>query len=259
MLSKNKIKEISALSDKKERQQQQLFIAEGRKLIADLLYSSITVSSIYSTAENLSFFDTQKRNNAVVTEEVSEAEIRRISQLKTPQGCLAVCQIPAHTIPENAGFEDMVLCLDTIQDPGNFGTLLRMADWFGISDVFCSPGTADAFNPKVVQATMGAIGRIRIHYLPLYPFLQMKNEQHLPILGTYLDGENLYSSTLPQNGLLVFGNEGKGIQDELTSLMTQKITIPGFHKGIIKPESLNVSIAAAIVVSEFRRQQIKRL
>ncbi len=254
MLTKNRIREIVALADKKGRLETGLFMAEGKKIITDLLNSTVAVEFIYTTANFTQDFTTLCPGKDVEITEVSETEIGKISQMKTPQGCLAVCKIPRYPLPAETGSDDLALCLDDIQDPGNFGTLLRTADWFCISDVFCSPGTVDTYNPKVVQATMGAISRVRIHYLSLAPFLQELKDKHIPLFGTFLEGENLYSANLPENGVIVLGNEGKGINEELAPLLTHKLTIPGFYKGKSKPDSLNVSIAASIIVSEFRRQ-----
>ena len=255
MLTRNRIREIKSLENKKERTETCLFAAEGKKLISDLLDSDIAVEIIYSTpdqAEMLRKLSVRQPANIV---EVPETEIKKISHLKTPQGSLALCRIPRFGNPGNAGDKYLSLCLDDIQDPGNFGTIIRLADWFGIRDVFCSPGTVDIYNPKVVQATMGAISRVRTYYLPLVPFMRDKQSRNVPVYGTFPDGENIYTASLTSNGIIILGNEGKGINRELFPFMTMKITIPGFHSGVTKPDSLNVSVAASIIVSEFRRRR----
>jgi TrmH family RNA methyltransferase len=256
MLTKNRIREIHSLENKKERKETGLFKAEGVKIITDLLASSIVIETIYTIPEYTGIFEAFIPGRPLTIIQVSETEIGKMSHMITPQGCLAICRIPTYSVPGTAGLTDLVLCIDDIQDPGNFGTILRMADWFGISDVFCSPGTADIYNPKVVQATMGAICRVRIHYQSLVPFVREKMEKGIPIYGTLLEGNNLFNTELTEYGIIIFGNEGKGIKNELLPMITRKITIPSFHSGEGKPDSLNVSVAASIVVSEFRRRSL---
>jgi RNA methyltransferase, TrmH family len=254
MLSKNQIKEIKSLESKKERTISGLFIAEGKKLISEITTSDINIETIITTEEFSAFFHEIKGHLKHEIIVVQEDEIKKISQLKTPQGSLAICKIPYYTLQDRPAENNLVFCLEDIQDPGNLGTIVRLADWFGINDIVCSPSSADIYNPKVVQATMGAICRVRVHYTPLIPFLVLQNHWHEPVFGTFLDGENIYKSPLPSHGIITLGNEGKGISDELGPYIDRRITIPCFHTGDQKPDSLNVSVAASIIISEFKRR-----
>ena len=221
-------------------------------------YLKLEDDTVFTIPEYLEIFRTFIPGRSVTLVEVSETEIGKMSHLTTPQGCLAIGRIPLYTLPGTAGFTSLILGLDDIQDPGNMGTILRTADWFGVHDVVCSPGCADIYNPKVVQASMGAISRVRVHYLPLLPFIREKMENGIPVYGTLLEGDNLFTTTLSENGIILLGNEGKGIKNELLPLMTNKITIPSFHTGEGRPDSLNVSVAASIIVSEFRRSHLMK-
>jgi TrmH family RNA methyltransferase len=256
MLSKNQIKEIKSLESKKNRTISGFFIAEGKKLISEIIASNIIIETIITTEEFSTHFQRIKGNlkNEIIV--VPDDEIKKVSQLKTSQGSLAICKIPDYTLPERPSESNLVFCLEDIQDPGNLGTIVRLADWFGMKDIICSPSTADIYNPKVVQATMGAICRVRVHYTPLRPFLELQNQWHEPVFGTFLDGENIYGSSLPSHGIITLGNEGKGISDALVPFIDRRITIPDFHTGPKKPDSLNVSVAASIIISEFKRRFI---
>jgi RNA methyltransferase, TrmH family len=256
MISKNRIKEIKALAYKKNRAAAGLFVAEGRKLISEILHSNIKIEVLITTSQHLSSFQKDIRRIPEIAE-ASEAEIKSASMLQNPQGCIAICRIPYYEAPENAGKEDLILCLDEIQDPGNMGTIIRLSDWFGITDIFCSPPTVDLYNPKTVQATMGAICRVRVHYVPLKPFLEHRITSGIPVYGTCLNGKNIYEEELTSHGAIVLGNEGNGISPDLFPLISDKITVPEFGSAPGKAESLNVSVAAAIIVSEFRRRIIQ--
>jgi RNA methyltransferase, TrmH family len=255
MLSKSRIKEVRSLDSKKYRSASGLFIAEGKKLISELLDSEIKIEVLISTVQNLLLLRVEPFRIPEIIE-TSENEIIKASLLKNPQGCIALCRIPDHQMPANAAKENLVLCLEDIQDPGNVGTIVRLADWYGISDIICSPSTADIYNPKTVQATMGAICRVHVHYLSLQPILQNHIKSGEPVYGTLLKGENIYKATLSSNGIIVLGNEGNGISNNLLSFISHKITIPDFQTGIRKADSLNVSVAAAIIISEFRRRTV---
>jgi len=253
MISRNKIKTIKSLEHKKYRLASGLFLAEGKKLVSALLNSEIRIETLISTPQNLASFQPVHTEIKEITE-ASEEEIRQASLLKNPQGCLALCRIPEYQLPVDEALKNLMLCLDNIQDPGNLGTMVRIADWFNIADIVCSADTADVYNPKVIQATMGSICRVRVHYTGLYDFLKLSNERKIQVFGTLLDGENIYSASLPAHGIIVLGNEGNGISSELLPFINRKITIPDFTKGEKTAESLNVSVAAAIVISEFRRR-----
>ncbi len=254
MLSKNKIKLIRSLAIKKNRDSEGLFVAEGEKLVLDLINSSLALSEIYCT-QALS----EKLNNPAVlskTVVVKKEELERISTLKTVPNIIALFRIPEVSINRDSLKNDINLVLDGIQDPGNMGTIVRLADWFGIKNIFCSRETADIYNPKAVQSTMGAIARVNVHYTDLEDLFAEAIKQNIPVYGTYLEGENIYTSSLSPNGLIVMGNEGNGILPDNAKFITKKITIPSFPAGTLTSESLNVGVATAIVCSEFRRRVI---
>ena len=247
-LSKNKIKYIRSLELKKIRKEENVFIAEGPKLIADLI-GKFECRTIIATKQWLNL---NPAIQALEIIEVTNEELSKISLLKTPQQVLAVFTQPHNTYHPSILNNSLCLGLDDIQDPGNLGTIIRLADWFGIEHIFCSLNTVDAYNPKTIQATMGAIARVKIHYTSLEKLI--KEADNVPIYGTFLDGENMYKKTLSNNGLIVMGNEGNGIGKEIESLINQKLYIPNYPQERETSESLNVAIATAIVCAEFRRQ-----
>jgi TrmH family RNA methyltransferase len=252
MVEKSKKKLISSLSQKKHRDKYGLFVAEGVKLVNDLLTSGMTSEIILGTNFGL----VSKKRFQSKIEIVDDSELRKISSLKTPQSLLAVFKKPECKFKIGDHAERLTLCLDGIQDPGNMGTIIRLADWFGINTVVCSYDTADAFNPKVVQASMGALARVEVYYTKLDNFCKQSAEQYkLQIFGTFMDGENIYTTKLPKKGLIIMGNEGKGIRPAIEKEVTKKLTIPCFPRNRKEEgmESLNVGVAAAIVCSEFRR------
>lgn len=249
VISKSKIKLIASLSQKKFRDETGLFIAEGTKLVTDLA-PAIQCFLLIATPQWLS------ENNDIKADEIIEVdidELKKVSNQKSPQGVLAVFRQPTYTYNPLELNQKLSLALDDVQDPGNLGTILRIADWFGITDVFCSEYTADAFSPKTVQATMGALARVKVHTVNLTEFLQ-SCEDKLPIYGTFMDGENIYSKTLTQHGIIVMGNEGNGISPAIEKLVTEKLLIPNYPSGQITSESLNVGVATALVCGEFRRR-----
>jgi TrmH family RNA methyltransferase len=240
MLSKNQIKLIKSLESKKFRKREGLFVAEGPKVVGDLLRAGYQPHAIFST---------EPRPDA---ELITDDELHRISFLQHPQEILAVFHIP--TPQESSNFHlpaDICLALDGVQDPGNVGTIIRIADWFGITHIYCSPDTADVYNPKVVQATMGSLAHVQITYCDLVPLLR---EAAVPVYGTLLDGQDIYQQPLSREGVIVMGNEGNGISPEVRQLVSHKLLIPNFNKNTETAESLNVAIATAITCSEFRRR-----
>lgn len=247
MLSNAKLKWIHSLEQKKYRQKEGLFLAEGNKLTSDLL-ELLPCRLLVATNEWLKTRTNLKAEEIITVE---KEDIQKISLQKSPQDVLGIFSIPNHELNAEQLKGKISLVLDAIQDPGNLGTILRIADWFGIEHVVCSVGTVDAFNAKTVQATMGAIGRIKIHYVELVPFLSQTN---LPVFGTFLEGETIYNCELPTEGLIVMGNEGNGISQAVEKWVTQKLYIPDYPFGKTGSESLNVSVATAIVCSEFRRR-----
>jgi len=246
MLTKATLKWIRSLELKKNRDETGLFLAEGHKLVGDLL-PLLSCRLLLHTVEWKPALPLSPQTECI---EVSQELLEKASLLKHPQAVLGVFEQPGiHLRPEDLR-SSLSLALDTIQDPGNMGTILRIADWFGIKRIICSRGSVDAYNPKVVQATMGAIGRVDVLYTDLAVFLPATG---LPIYGTFLEGDSIESVTLPSEGIIVMGNEGNGISPAVAECVTHKLHIPGYPPGVSGSESLNVAVATAIVCHEFRR------
>jgi len=240
MLSKSQIKLITSLKQKKYRQQHKLFVAEGKKIILELLQSNLQLHKLYTTTFGFGVLDD------LVTQ-VTDNELKKISFLKTPNTALAVFKIPNATPID---FNKLVVALDDVRDPGNLGTIIRLCDWFGVRDLVCSLATVDCYNPKVVQATMGSITRVNVNYVNLKEVLGAQNDD---IYGAFMDGENVYETKLSSSGILVLGNEANGIGNSIEKLVTKRISIPRFGE-LQATESLNVANAAAILLSEFKRR-----
>lgn len=251
-LSKNKIRYIHSLEQKKFRRQENAFVAEGHKSVGDLLTAGCTARLIIATEEWRCPVTLSDKTECIT---VTEEELKKASLLLTPQQVLGVFTMPGQDSlpPADTIEKELCLCLDGVQDPGNLGTIIRTADWFGIRHIICSQTTADAFNPKVVQATMGSIARVRICYTDLTGWLSSLPEG-TPVYGTMLEGDDLYSATLSDHGIIVMGNEGNGISEEVGTLLTQRLLIPPYPTCNKTAESLNVSIATAIICAEFRRR-----
>lgn len=252
MLTKAEIQLIKSLSQKKTRLDSGLFVAEGHKMVEEALASGFTVERVFSTGITHNMANTGRATMDIV----SGKEMERISHLKTPTDILALVRIPDHSFDLREAGRKLILALDDIQDPGNLGTIIRIADWFGIEDIICSPGTADCYNPKVVQATMGALFRVRIDYVDLKSVINNVHQAGTEIYGTFLEGESIYGAELSRVGIIVMGNEGRGISDAVASTVTRKLLIPSYPAGRQGSESLNVATATAIVCSEFRRRHI---
>ena len=254
MISKNQQKYISSLELKKNRKKDNVFVAEGFKIVEELLHAGYNPKMIVGCEEWInSYHPTPDSHHQIIT--VTEDELRKTSFLQHPQQVLGVFEIPDNnTIPEENWFlEHLCIALDGVQDPGNLGTIIRIADWFGIDTIICSQTTADAYAPKVVQATMGSISRVKVFYTDLTEFLR-KLDRDIPIYGTLLDGENIYNSQLSANGIIVMGNEGNGISPAIRELVSHHLLIPSYPPERDTAESLNVAIATAITVAEFRRR-----
>ena len=250
MVSKNLQKQIHSLAHKKYRQQHNMFVAEGPKIVGDLMkrmQPKLIVATNEWIADNSQYY-----SESIQTVCVNDDELRQVSFLQHPQQVLALfpLQLPA---TEYDIHKDLLLALDGVQDPGNLGTIIRIADWFGIKTILCSQNTADAFSPKVVQATMGSIARVNIIYCDLEVSLRNFAGQGIPLYGTLLDGNNIYHEKLSNNGVIIMGNEGNGISEGIRNIITHKLLIPSFTKNDDHAESLNVAIATAITLSEFRR------
>ena len=277
MLSKNKVNQLCSLHQKKGRNMQNLFIAEGQKLVQDLLVSDLRVMEVYFVEDGKlelgsklgldSKFELDRLSYFV---EIAAEDMKKISALTTPTNCLAVVEIPDFVLDKQALLGKLSLVVEDVRDPGNLGTIIRIADWFGIDELICSVETVDCYNPKVVQATMGSIARVKVHYLDLVEFIKELNGEEemsggrskglgntsFEIYGTLMDGERIDGVKLSDKGLIVIGNEGRGISDALQALLTKKISIPRF--GHVEPkrgqaESLNAAVATALVCAEFRR------
>ena len=262
MISKNRQKLIRSLERKKGRCESGLFVAEGPKLVGELLSAGWKPTYVAATEKwwkeqhgcawsTASVQPTERRADGNMAETVTDEELQHVSFLKTPQQVLALFPI-MHSDETLASVarQELCLALDGVQDPGNLGTIVRLADWFGIRHIFCSTQTADIFSPKAMQATMGAIARVCVHYTDLPTAL---SGLQAPIYGTHLDGDNLYTKTLSSNGVIVMGNEGNGISPEVGALVNERLYIPPYPADRTTVESLNVAIATAIVCAEFRR------
>ena len=251
MLSKAKVKFIHSLELKKFRNENNVFVAEGNKLVADML-------PFYSCDLLIAKPSWLERHPHVQAHEILVAEgddIRKASFLKNPQDVLAIFRRPTWDLQDVNPTKELVLALDGVQDPGNLGTIIRLADWFGITHIVCNKDTADAFSPKTVQATMGALAHVQVHYTDLEEYLEEQAAHTVPLYGTFLDGENLYGKTLTSHGIIIMGNEGNGIRPNIEKLVNEKLYIPNYPEGQETSESLNVAIATAVICAEFRRRQ----
>lgn len=251
MLSKTKLKYIHSLELKKYRNESKVFVAEGNKLVSDLLPAFECELLIAKP----SWMATQGTIPATELLVADDDDIRKASFLKNPQDVLAVFKQPVWMLESCNPATQLTLALDGIQDPGNLGTIIRLADWFGIEHIICSPDTADVFSPKTVQATMGALAHVQVHYTDLEKYLKGQVEKSIPLYGTFLDGENIYTKTLSNTGIIIMGNEGNGIHTCLENMISEKLYIPNYPEERETSESLNVAIATAVVCAEFRRRQ----
>ena len=249
MLSKSKIQLITSLAHKKYRDETGLFVAEGVKLISDLANVFHCKCMVYTPQQDNEVLSMQADEKIAI----EENDLRKISTQKSPQGMLGVFRKKTPVeITHDELANQLVLALNDIQDPGNLGTIIRIADWFGIKNIICSESTADAYGAKTVQATMGALARVHMHYVNLPAFLSSIKD--IPVYGTFLEGKNIYTEILSTNGIIVMGNEGNGISLEVSELVTHKLRIPSYPQDVPTSESLNVAVAAAIVCGEFRRR-----
>ena len=245
MITKAEIQLVRSLADKRNRDELGLFVAEGSKLIEELRSSPLRIRRIYALEGLFEGGD---------VEVVTAKDMERMSMLKTANNSIAVVEQPRYVFDPAKLDNNLVLALDDVQNPGNLGTIIRLADWFGINDIVCSPATADCYNPKVVQATMGAILRVRVHYLDLPEFLRGAVARNVPVYGTFLDGGNIYEKELQQRGVIVMGNEGRGISPECAHSVSDRLFIPSYPADNSGSESLNVAIATAVTCAEFRRR-----
>ncbi len=253
MISKSQIKFVQSLKQKKFRDLHRCFVAEGSKLVLEFSVSHFSVVQVFAVAEWLSVHPVPA---GIVVGEVTHAEMERISFLSTPSPALAVIEMPEALPEPTFRKENLTLVLDGITDPGNLGTIIRIADWFGIRHLVCSEGCVDQYNPKVVQATMGSLTRVNVNYLELPGFLASVGGE-VPIYGMMLEGEDLFTTDTTGNGLIVIGSEAHGISEAVSEFVTHKISIP-FYPSTRKThaESLNAAVATGIVCAEFRRKSL---
>lgn len=254
MISKNKMKFIISLQKKKVREEEGLFVIEGDKLVREFLAAKVKVKILVGKPEFLGSLSPDLTRSVTDIVTVSYEELKHISTLKTPHNALAVIYIPEKKFNSFVLFSDLCAALDSVQDPGNLGTIIRAAAWFGIKNIICSIDCVDVYNPKVIQASMGALLHVDVFYYDLKELLISASKNEIPVIGTLLEGDSIYNHKPGKKGIILLGNESKGISDELKPFITEKIMIPGAD--ITKPgiESLNVGMAASIVFSEFFRK-----
>ena len=254
MVSKSQRQFVRSLSQRKHRQNAGLFVAEGARIVEDLLRSSIEIKTIFATAD---WFEKAHSTipSTIELHQVDERELERMSELTTPNRALALVAMPQATFGIDACRGKLILGLEDIQDPGNLGTMIRLCDWFGIENIVASAATVDCYNAKVVQATMGSIARVNMHYRDDFAELVSRfGKEGKRIYATTLQGENIYRAELERDALVLFGNEGNGLSADILERCTHRLCVPSFNANALRAESLNVAIAASIVCSEFCRR-----
>ena len=254
MLSKKQVSLIVSLQRKKSRDEEKLFVIEGDKIVKEFLESGVKVVTLIAKPEFIGGLSLELLASAGEVIPVNYEELKRVSTLKTPHNAMAVVRIPETTPDQEMILNDLCVALDFIQDPGNLGTIIRAAAWFGIKNIVCSDNCVDLYNPKVIQASMGAILNVAVSYCDLTEFLGKAKEKRVPVYGAMLEGESIYSKDLGKKGVILLGNESKGISDELIAFVTERVVIPKFTTALYGIESLNVGMAASILFSEFARR-----
>ena len=245
-MTKAEIQFVRSLADKRTRDAEHLFVAEGFKLVDEIRNSELRIRNIYTPRDDISGRDVVR---------IEKREMERISQLNTASDILAVVEQPRYKLALDSLKGELTLALDGVQNPGNMGTIIRLADWFGVKRVICSRECADLYNPKVVQATMGGLLRVKVHYIDnLSALLSKARTEGLAIYGTLLDGNNIYHEKLSTEGIIVMGNEGRGLSEECRNTMSHKLFIPPYPADAPTSESLNVAMATGIILAEFRRK-----
>ncbi len=253
MISKTKLKFIKSLQNKKVRDEEKLFVIEGDKLVKEFLTANASVEMLIAKPEFLNSLNPDLKRSVNLVEDINYEELKQISTLKTPHNALAVVHMPEHEMNISKILDQICVALDFIQDPGNLGTIIRAAGWFGIKNIVCSVDCVDVYNPKVIQSSMGAILHVNVFYYDLKKFFTSAREI-VPIFGTLLEGDSIYTHRLNTKGIILLGNESKGISDELMPYITDKIKIPKFSNAREGIDSLNVGMAASVVFSEFLRK-----
>lgn len=254
MISKNKARFIISLQRKKIRDEEGLYVIEGDKIVREFLASGVPLKMLVAKAEFISSLAPGMVSESCEVEEVSFDELRQLSTLKTPHNALAVVNITGKELNPEEVLNELCVALEVVQDPGNLGTIIRAAGWFGIKNIVCSAECVDVYNPRVIQASMGALLHVNVYYYDLQKLLSDAGEREIPVFGTMLEGESIYDHKLGNKGIILFGNESKGISDALAPFITEKIMIPRFSAAKPGIDSLNVGMAAAVVFSEFRRR-----
>ncbi len=255
MLSKNLARFLISLQKKKIRDEEGMYVIEGDKMIKEFLLSGISLKMLVSKPEFINSLPAGLREQIEETVTVNYEELKHISTLKTPHNALALVRMPIIEMDPALITSGLSVALDCIQDPGNLGTIIRAAAWFGIGNIYCSADSVDVYNPKVIQASMGAIMHVNVFYTSLSDLLGKASAQNIKIYGTMMEGEPVYSSPLDDHGIILMGNESKGISAELISLVTDRIMIPGFSRAEYGIDSLNVGMAASVIFSEFARRR----
>ena len=257
MISKSKAKFIISLQKKKIRDDEKLYVIEGDKLVREFLAAGIPFRSLIAKPEFIGSLSSDLNNLVAEMESVTYEELKQISTLKTPHNALGIIQMPERNLNTSEIFNDLSVALDCVQDPGNLGTIIRAAGWFGIKNIICSENSVDVYNPKVIQASMGALLHVNVFYSDLEKLCSQAKVLNIPIFGSVLDGESIYIHKLDNKGVILLGNESKGISDELMPYITDRIMIPKFGTAGHGIDSLNVGMAASVVFSEFRRRNNK--
>jgi TrmH family RNA methyltransferase len=253
MLSKSEISRIKSLQLKKFRNESAKFIAEGPKIVGELLHSAYNIIAVYGLSEAVAKIQNQ-HVSSVTVHEISEEELKKISSLSTPNQILAVAETSYPQFKKEIAEANMILCLDGIRDPGNLGTIIRIADWFGFRHILCSSDSVDLYNPKCIQASMGSFIRVNVYYDHLSDVLE-NSHTHIPVYGTGLDGKNIYTQKIQNNGFMIIGNEARGISPQTEAFIHEKLFIPPGNDREHHAESLNASVAAAVVCSEISRRR----
>jgi TrmH family RNA methyltransferase len=253
MISKNKIKYIVSLKNKKVRDDEQVYVIEGDKLVKEYLLSGIRCRLLAAVPEYIASLMPEEKELIDEIDLVNHEDLKRISTLKTPHNAIALVPVTPWKFDPDAILKDLCAALDFVQDPGNLGTIIRSAAWFGIKNIVCSEDSVDVYNPKVIQASMGALLHVKVHYCDLRQFLGTALNKDLPVYGTVTDGESVYTRKLERKGVILLGNESRGISDDLIPLISERIMIPRFNDFKYGIDSLNVSMAASVVFSEFAR------
>jgi RNA methyltransferase, TrmH family len=254
MISRNKSKFIISLQKKKARDEERLYVIEGDKLVREFLDAKIPLKTIIAKPEFISSLKTEMIMNVEEIEEVSYEELKKISTLKTPHNAIAIVPMAEKHEDLPAIFKSLCVALDSVQDPGNLGTIIRAAAWFGIKNIICSNDCVDVYNPKVIQASMGALLHVNVSYYNLREVMIKARVNNISVFGTLLEGKSIYNHELDNKGIILLGNESKGISEDILPFVTEKIMIPKFCNASQGIDSLNVSMAASVIFSEFRRR-----